>query len=60
MATKTLGRLLSAGMIAACGLPVPAMADSVADFYKGRTMKMIVGFSPGGGMDLYARLAAEH
>ena len=60
MTTKTLRRLLSVGMIAACGLPASAMADPVADFYKGRTMKMIVGFSPGGGMDLYARLAAEH
>jgi tripartite-type tricarboxylate transporter receptor subunit TctC len=33
--------------------------ESVQDFYRGRTMKLIVGFPPGGGFDLYARMLAE-
>jgi tripartite-type tricarboxylate transporter receptor subunit TctC len=37
-----------------------AKADPVADFYKGKTVKIIVGFAPGGGYDIYGRLAAEH
>lgn len=39
----------------------PAFAqDSVADFYKGRQITMIVGSPPGGGFDIYARLTARH
>ena len=30
--------------------------DSVAGFYKGRTLTIVVGSSPGGGYDLYSRL----
>jgi tripartite-type tricarboxylate transporter receptor subunit TctC len=37
----------------------PARADSVADFYKGRTMQLVIGYSVGGGYDLYARLLAQ-
>jgi len=35
-------------------------ADPVADFYKGKQIQMIVGHSPGGGYDIYARLLARH
>ena len=34
-------------------------ADLVADFYRGKTIRMLVGYGPGGGYDLYARLVAE-
>jgi tripartite-type tricarboxylate transporter receptor subunit TctC len=37
-----------------------AQSDAVADFYKGKTVKIIVGFGVGGGYDIYGRLAAEH
>lgn len=38
-----------------------AMAqDMVEEFYTDRTVRIVVGFSPGGGYDLYARLAADH
>ena len=39
--------------------PAPLSAQSVADFYRGKTMKIIIGYSPAGGYDLYGRLAAE-
>jgi tripartite-type tricarboxylate transporter receptor subunit TctC len=39
----------------------PAMAqDSVADFYAGKQLKIIVGLPPGGGADAYARLVQRH
>jgi tripartite-type tricarboxylate transporter receptor subunit TctC len=38
----------------------PVLAQSAAEFFKGRTIKIVVGFGPGGGYDLYARLLARH
>jgi tripartite-type tricarboxylate transporter receptor subunit TctC len=35
-------------------------ADSVADFYKGRNVDVYVGYSTGGGYDIYARMLARH
>jgi tripartite-type tricarboxylate transporter receptor subunit TctC len=52
------------GGLAAClltALPLyPASADGVADFYKGKTVTMYIGYSVGGGYDVYARLLANH
>jgi tripartite-type tricarboxylate transporter receptor subunit TctC len=39
---------------------LPASAEPVADFYKGKTISLYVGFPPGGGYDLYARVVAPH
>jgi tripartite-type tricarboxylate transporter receptor subunit TctC len=33
---------------------------AVGDFYKGKTVRIIVGFSAGGGYDLYSRLIARY
>lgn len=33
---------------------------AVADFYRGKTVRMIVGFAPGGGYDTYTRLIAKY
>src|SRR5689334_6301419 len=33
-----------------------ARADAVEDFYKGKTVTMIVSYGPGGGYDIYGRL----
>jgi tripartite-type tricarboxylate transporter receptor subunit TctC len=48
--------LALAAMLASTPAP---RAEPVADFYRGKTMKMIIGYGPGGGYDLYGRLAAE-
>ncbi len=37
-----------------------AQADDVADFYKGKSVEIVVGSSAGGGYDIYARLLAQH
>jgi tripartite-type tricarboxylate transporter receptor subunit TctC len=58
------GRALRA--LAYCVLPaslvaaVPAAAQSVADFYRGKQITLMVGSSPGGGYDAVARLVARH
>src|SRR5258706_994071 len=52
---------LALPVLAFCGaLTLPANAASPADFYKGRTVQVVVGFSAGGGYDLYARVLARH
>ena len=33
---------------------------AVAEFYKGKTVRIIVGFSAGGGYDAYSRLIGRH
>jgi tripartite-type tricarboxylate transporter receptor subunit TctC len=38
----------------------PAQAQSVAEFYTGKTINLAIGFTPGGGYDLYGRLVARH
>ena len=39
---------------------LPARAQSVEEFYKGKTINLAIGFSVGGGYDLYARHLARH
>ncbi|MFM1815715.1 MAG: hypothetical protein RLZ98_2410, partial [Pseudomonadota bacterium] len=49
-------------LAAMCGLIAagPAQAEDVAEFFKGKTVKFIVGYNPGGGYDVYARVVAQH
>jgi tripartite-type tricarboxylate transporter receptor subunit TctC len=58
-----LARLTAAGVIFAtfAVLATPlACADEVADFYRGKQVNVVVGYGPGGGYDIYARLLARH
>ena len=41
-------------------LPGAGRAQGVADFYRGRTVEVYVGYSTGGGYDIYARMLARH
>jgi tripartite-type tricarboxylate transporter receptor subunit TctC len=55
------GRLARVAAAAALAmLPTVACAQSVADFYKGRNVELYIGYSVGGGYDLYARMLARH
>ena len=38
----------------------PAKAQTVEDFYRGRSLKLLVSAAVGGGADLYARVFARH
>ncbi|MCC6888068.1 MAG: hypothetical protein IT536_05975 [Hyphomicrobiales bacterium] len=44
----------------AAGVTMPAAAQSTEEFYKGKTIAIVLGHPPGGSYDLYARLAADH
>jgi tripartite-type tricarboxylate transporter receptor subunit TctC len=41
-------------------LSTSAHADSVTEFYKGKTVTLIAGYTAGGGFDLYARVIANY
>jgi tripartite-type tricarboxylate transporter receptor subunit TctC len=40
--------------------PSAGRADAVADFYRGKVINLIVGYGPGGGYDLFARMMARY
>ena len=53
-------RMLLRGMIAALLLAQSAGAASAqAPFFHGKQIKVLVGFPPGGGSDLFARVIAD-
>jgi tripartite-type tricarboxylate transporter receptor subunit TctC len=51
---------LSAVLLGLCAASAAHAQDQVAQFYKGKTVTIIVGTSAGGGYDLYARMIARH
>lgn len=59
-AVRLVVGLAGAGMALVMMSPVPAaLAQPVAEFYRGKTIEWIVGSGAGGGYDLYARLLAR-
>jgi tripartite-type tricarboxylate transporter receptor subunit TctC len=50
------GVVMAVGALAA----LPAQAQSVEEFYKGKRITITVGYGPGGGYDVFARLLARH
>src|SRR5438105_7182934 len=52
--------VVAASVAAAIALPAArSQAQPVADFYRGKTLRILVGYGPGGGYDIYGRLVAE-
>jgi tripartite-type tricarboxylate transporter receptor subunit TctC len=49
-----------AALLGICLAAVSARADQVADFYRGRTLSLIIGTSSGNDYDFRARLLARH
>jgi len=47
-------------VVGALAITQPAAADSVADFYKGKNLSIVVGYAAGGGADLWSRFLARH
>jgi tripartite-type tricarboxylate transporter receptor subunit TctC len=55
-----LYKLIAAALAAAsCGM-APRAATAQNDFYSGKTLTIVVGYSAGGGYDQYARTLARH
>jgi hypothetical protein len=52
--------LLSGLGTGALSLAASTRSGRTADFYQGKTLTVVVGFAPGGGVDTTARLVARH
>jgi tripartite-type tricarboxylate transporter receptor subunit TctC len=59
MARLALLTTIGAGLLLA-NAAMPAQAQSVADFYRGKTVNVLIGVGVGGEYDLHARLVARH
>jgi tripartite-type tricarboxylate transporter receptor subunit TctC len=56
---RRLYRLLIAGIVP-LAFPTLAAAQTTAEFFKGKTVELYVGYSAGGGYDVYGRLLSRH
>ncbi len=59
MRTSIFSRIAAAAF-GGLALTSAASADPIADFYKAKGLRIMLGHPPGGSYDLYARLAADH
>jgi tripartite-type tricarboxylate transporter receptor subunit TctC len=57
---RTTVRASMACLTLLLGVPCAARADPVADFYRGKSIALLIGYSSGGGYDTYARVLARH
>jgi tripartite-type tricarboxylate transporter receptor subunit TctC len=51
---------LAIAVLAAAAALVPATAEPVADFYRGKQIKIYIRAAPGGNYDIYSRLLGRH
>jgi tripartite-type tricarboxylate transporter receptor subunit TctC len=58
MRRSSVSALLSLMLMAIAA--TPAASDEVADFYRGKQIKLIIGYAPGTGYDIHARLLGRH
>jgi tripartite-type tricarboxylate transporter receptor subunit TctC len=61
--TRLLARVrltILAFVLGLVALGTSALAQSAADFYKGRAVDLYIGYSVGGAYDLYARVIGRH
>jgi tripartite-type tricarboxylate transporter receptor subunit TctC len=56
LTSRTFAAIVAVGALGA----EPALAQSVADFYKGKTVTLIISSAAGGGYDALARTIANH
>jgi tripartite-type tricarboxylate transporter receptor subunit TctC len=55
-----MNKLITSTVIAACILFITEAASAQDNFYEGKTIRIVVGFSPGGGYDALARMLSRH
>jgi tripartite-type tricarboxylate transporter receptor subunit TctC len=47
-------------LIVAAGLASSCLPSAADDFYRGKSISLLIGYGPGGGYDVYGRLLARH
>jgi tripartite-type tricarboxylate transporter receptor subunit TctC len=52
-------RILSLALALVAVVPTSARAD-IAEFYRGKNLRILVGYGPGAGYDVFARLLGRH
>lgn len=52
--------IASIAVAAVMGLPASGFAQTVEEFYTGKTVELYIGYTVGGGYDSYARTLARH
>ncbi len=60
MRISNIARGVAAAAVLAVVPVTTGWAQSPADFYKGKTIELFVGYSAGGGYDVYARMIARY
>ena len=61
MKNDTIVRMIAAGAVVfGVAAATTAKADPVADFYKGKEIKILVAFGAGGGYGIYSQLLAQY
>jgi tripartite-type tricarboxylate transporter receptor subunit TctC len=61
MMSRLRSTLISASAVALAALAAaPALAEPVADFYRGKQLKLYIRAAPGGNYDVYSRLIGRH
>ena len=53
-------RIVMTVLMAVCAALAPASAIAQANFYEGKTIRLVVGLAAGGGFDTYARAIGRH
>ena len=59
MLNKRIAPLLVMGALVSFATCIVS-AHAQEPFYRGKTIRLLVGLAPGGGYDLYARVIARH
>jgi tripartite-type tricarboxylate transporter receptor subunit TctC len=57
---RRIVRWAAAGFILTAPLGTVAAQDAEENFFKGKTVKIVVGYGPGGGYDVYARMISPY
>jgi len=57
---RTSAATLALAALAMAAHPAASSAQTVEQFYRGKTIDLIVGGAPGGGYDIYGRAVARH
>jgi tripartite-type tricarboxylate transporter receptor subunit TctC len=57
---SSFSTLTLAGLLAASVAGGASAQDSESSFFAGKTVRLVVGYGPGGGYDIYARILAPH
>jgi tripartite-type tricarboxylate transporter receptor subunit TctC len=60
MQARSLRRIVTLTAVLAGLMPPAASSQQSPNFFKGKSINLVIGFGPGGGFDSYARVLSRH